>query len=176
MSKVQAAALAAATTLAVALPTVSVASAGGLPARSCAAAREPAMLVRITGFKARTGTVRVQSYGGDPAHFFDKGSYLRRIDRPVPAQGPLEVCVPVAGPGDYAVSVRHDLNGSGKTDHADGGGMSGNPRLSLIDVMFKRRPDPDRVAVAVGRGVRVVPVTLNYLQGGRFEPVATARN
>ena len=71
------------------------------------------------------------------------------------------------------MSVRHDLNGSGKSDMADGGGMSGNPNLSLIDVMFKRRPSPARVAVRV-EGVTRVPVVLNYIQGASVRPIASA--
>lgn len=134
----------------------------------------PAMLVRVTGFKSRTGIVRVQLYGGDPARYFEKRAYLRRIDLPVPAAGPLEVCVPAPAPGKYAISVRHDIDGSGKTDRADGGGMSGNPEISLFDLMFRRKPAPEKVAVSVGFGVRVVPVTLNYIEGLSFRPVAQA--
>lgn len=156
---------------AVALPAAGHASPIGPFADVCEAGGS-AMLVHVTGFKARSGLIRVQSYGGDPDHYFDKGSYLKRIDVRVPAIGAADVCVPVPGPGRYAVSVRHDINGSGKTDRSDGGGMSGNPHLSLIDLMFKRKPSPDQVAVEVARGVRVVPVVLNYLQGGSFRPVA----
>ena len=57
------------------------------------------MLVRIVGLKARSGTVRVQSYGGDPARFLDKGSYLERVEVQPPAVGPVEVCLPVPQPG-----------------------------------------------------------------------------
>jgi uncharacterized protein (DUF2141 family) len=154
----------------VALPAAGHASVIGPFASACAAGNA-AMLVHVTGFKARTGVLRVQSYGGDPGHYFDKGTYLKRIEVQVPANGAADVCVPVPGPGRYAISVRHDVNGSGKTDRSDGGGMSGNPHLSLIDLMFKRKPSPDQVAVEVARGVRVVPVVLNYLQGGSFAPV-----
>jgi uncharacterized protein (DUF2141 family) len=134
---------------------------------------DPAMQVRVTGFKAHSGVLRVQSYGGDPDHYFDKGTYLKRIDLRVPAAGgAVDICMPVPAPGRYAVSVRHDVNGSGKTDRTDGGGMSGNPHVSLLDLLFKRKPSPDQVAVEVPRGVRLVPVTLNYLQGGSFRPVA----
>jgi uncharacterized protein (DUF2141 family) len=133
----------------------------------------PAMLVRVSGFKARTGSVRVQSYGGDPRHYFDKGSYLKRIDlRVPPVGGDLDVGVPVPAPGRYAVSVRHDVNGSGSSDRGDGGGLSGNPHMSLFDVILKRKPDPAQVQVEVGRGVRVVPIVLNYLSGASFRPVA----
>ncbi|WBO22013.1 DUF2141 domain-containing protein [Sphingomonas abietis] len=143
------------------------------PFAAACSAGDTAMLVHVTGFKARTGILRVQSYGGDPDHYFDKGSYLKRIDIRVPQAGAaVDICVPVSAPGRYAVSVRHDLNGSGKTDRSDGGGMSGNPHVSLFDLMFKRKPSPDQVAVEVTHGVRVVPVTLNYLSGGSFGPVS----
>ncbi|WCT72841.1 DUF2141 domain-containing protein [Sphingomonas naphthae] len=143
----------------------------GPEAQVCNEAHRPAMLVKVTGLKARTGVIRVQSYGGDPANFFDKGSYLKRIEVRAPASGTIEVCVPVEREGVYAVSVRHDVNGSGKSDMSDGGGMSGNPDLSMWDVMFKRKPDPARVSVRVRDGIAVVPVTLRYLQGGSFKPV-----
>ncbi|MFW2831499.1 DUF2141 domain-containing protein [Sphingomonas sp. ID0503] len=142
-------------------------------AEACEAGRGPAMLVHITGLKTRTGMLRVQSYGGAPRSYFEKGAWQRRIEVRVPATGPVDVCVPVAANGTYAVSVRHDLNGSGKTDMKDGGGMSGNPHLSLWDVMLKRKPEPQEVQVSV-RGVTRVPVTLNYVQGGTFKPVALA--
>ncbi|HET8613294.1 MAG TPA: DUF2141 domain-containing protein [Sphingomonas sp.] len=175
MSKVRTAAilLALAFGAAPALPASAAAVAG--VARACAAgSAKPALLVRITGFKAHTGTVRVQSYGGDPDHYFDKGTYLKRIDVPVPASGPLEVCVPVPHPGQYAVSVRHDVNGSGHTEKSDGGGMSGNPHVSVMDLIFKRKPSPGEVAVKVGDGPRTVPIVLNYLQGMSFRPIASS--
>jgi uncharacterized protein (DUF2141 family) len=170
MSKVRIAAMVLALGL---MPVAGRAAPVGPDAAACTAGRS-AMLVRITGFKTRTGTIRVQSYGGDPDSYFDKGSYLQRVEAKVPAAGPLEVCMAVPAPGRYAVSVRHDVDGSGRTSRADGGGMSGNPHLSLLDVMLKRKPSPDEVAVPVGHGVRVVPITLNYLTGGGFGPVTAA--
>ena len=138
-------------------------------ASACAAgADRPAMLVRVTGLKARAGGLRVQAYGGDPAHYFDKGTYLKRVDLPVPARGPIEICVPLPHPGTYAAMVRHDVDGAGRTSMADGGGMS------VWDVMFHRKPSPDRVEIKVGDGVVTVPVVLNYVQGGAFRPVSVA--
>ncbi|MDO6415114.1 DUF2141 domain-containing protein [Sphingomonas sp. BIUV-7] len=135
---------------------------------------KPAMLVRVLGLKARTGMVRVQSYGGDPAHYFDKGSYIERVDVATPATGPVEVCMPVPRSGSYAISIRHDLNGSGKSDMSDGGGFSGNPSVSLMDIIFKRRPSPVQVEVKVASGVTRVPIVLNYVQGGSVKPIASA--
>ncbi|HEY0271295.1 MAG TPA: DUF2141 domain-containing protein [Sphingomonas sp.] len=152
-----------------------IAAPAGSYAHACVAGADaPAMLVRVTGFKIRTGTVRVQLYGGDPDRYFEKRTYLRRIDLPVPGAGPLDVCVPASAPGTYAISVRHDVDGAGNLGRSDGGGMSGNPEMSLLDLMFKRKPAPEKVAVPVGHGVRVVPVTLNYIDGLSFRPVAVA--
>ena len=136
-------------------------------------AGKPAMLVKVTGLKARTGVIRVQSYGGDPERFFEKGTYLERVEVRPPASGPLEVCMPVPRAGTYAVSVRHDVSGDGRAEMSDGGGMSGNPNLSLMDIVFKRRPSPGQVAVRV-QGLAVVPVTMNYVRGTSVGPVASA--
>lgn len=158
--------------LAAAMPVAAGAAMLGPDSAACERGG-PAMLVHVDGFKKRAGMLRVQSYGGNPTRYFDKGAWLKRIDVPVPAGGAVDVCVPVPANGLYAVSVRHDLDASGKTGMADGGGMSGNPRLSLFDVMFKRKPDPRKVQVSV-HGVTRVPVTLNYVQGGAFGPLAMA--
>lgn len=156
------------------IATLSPAAAGAVglgPHANACNDGKPAMLVRVEGLKSRTGLVRVQSYGGDPARYFDKGAYIERVQVRVPSSGPLEVCMPVPKPGTYAVSVRHDANGNGSTDiSSDGGGFSGNPDLSLMDVIFKRKPSPAQVQVHV-TGVTVVPVTLNYVRGTRVEPI-----
>lgn len=142
----------------------------GPDAAACARSG-PAMLVEVEGFRTRTGLLRVQSYGGNPAGWFDKGTYLRRVEVPVPASGKVAVCLPVPHSGTYAVSVRHDPSGSGRSERSDGGGLSGNPHLSLFDAMLKRKPDPSEVAVTV-RGVTAVPIVLNYVQGLSLGPVA----
>lgn len=156
-------------------PGAAAAAIVGPHAAECAGnAGKPAMLVRVLGLKSRTGVVRVQSYGGNPQHYFDKGTYLERIEVPTPAAGSVDVCMPVPRPGTYAISIRHDVNGSGKSDMSDGGGFSGNPEVSLMDVVFKRRPSPIQVEVKVPAGVTKVPVVLNYIQGGSVKPVASA--
>jgi uncharacterized protein (DUF2141 family) len=136
---------------------------------------KPAMLVRVQGLKSRTGILRVQSYGGNPAKYFDKGTYLERVDVHTPAAGPVEICMPVPRPGNYAVSVRHDANGNGSADVGnDGGGFSGNPNLSLFDVIFKRKPSPVQVQVHV-TGLTPVPVVLNYVHGTSLGPIRGAK-
>lgn len=145
----------------------------GPHAAACTDASRPAMLVRVIGLKSRSGMIRVQSYGGDPAHFFDKGSYLERVEVPTPASGAVEICMPVPRAGTYAISVRHDIDGQGNGGASNGGGMSGNPNISLMDVLFKRKPSPAQVAVPV-TGRTIVSVVMNYMQGGSVRPIATA--
>ena len=136
---------------------------------------KPAMLVRVQGLKSRTGIIRVQSYGGDPANYFEKHAYLERVEVRTPRAGPVDVCMPVPRSGIYAVSVRHDANGNGGTDIGeDGGGFSGNPSISLFDAMFKRKPSPVQVQVRVG-GLTNVPVTLNYVRGASVGPIRGAQ-
>jgi uncharacterized protein (DUF2141 family) len=128
----------------------------------CANGAVPSILVKVTGLKSRSGKVRVRTFGGSPDTYFDKTKALKRLELPVPASGPIDICMPVSGPGVYAVDVRHDANNNGKTDRADGAGASGNPQVSLIDIIFKRKPPARQVQVIVGNGTAVVPVQVKY--------------
>jgi len=158
--------------LALAMATGAHAALLGSDAAACAS-DGPAVLVRVEGLKVRSGSLRVQAYGGNPSRYFEKGTWLRRVDVAVPPSGPVNICVAVPTQGTYAISVRHDVDNSGKTNAKDGGGMSGNPKLSLFDVMFKRKPDPRQVQIAVD-GVTRVPIVMNYVHGASFGPVAMA--
>lgn len=134
-----------------------------------------AALVQIDGFKSRTGNVRVQLYANNPSTFLEKGEYLQRVDVPVTRSGPMNVCVPVPGPGHYAVYVRHDANGNGKSDKRDGGGFSGNPDMSLFDLMAKKKPSMSKAQFAVGGETKPIRILLNYVQGLSFEPLKQYR-
>jgi uncharacterized protein (DUF2141 family) len=126
------------------------------------------VLVNVSGFKARSGELRVQLYGSNPADFLESGKKLRRIDVPVTQSGPMRVCVAVPGPGTYAIAVRHDLDGNGKSGWNDGGGFSRNPEISLT----RLKPKHNQVAFAVGNDVKPVDVVLNYRHGLSIGPVA----
>ena len=132
---------------------------------------ETGVLVRVTGFRVRAGRLRVQLYAANPRTFLERGAWLQRIDVPVTASGDMNVCVPVAAEGRYAISVRHDANSNGDNDRADGGGFSGNPPVSLFDLALRRRPSLARVAFPVGAATAHTTVVLNYVQGTRFEPI-----
>jgi uncharacterized protein (DUF2141 family) len=153
---------------ALSLPASPAAAALGPDAAACSAgANRPAMLVSVNGFKNRVGKLRIQLYGGNPADFLERGKKLKRIDLPVTRTGAMNVCVAVPRTGTYAIAVRHDADNNGKTNWNDGGGFSNNPKLSLL----KLKPSARAVSVAVGGGVKVVPVVLNYRNGLSIAPI-----
>lgn len=134
---------------------------------------QASVIVNVTGFRVRTGSVRVQLYAANPRTFLERRQWLQRIDLPVSRVGDMPICVPVSAAGRYAVSVRHDANGNGNSDRAtDGGGFSGNPDVSVLDLILRRKPSLARVAFQVDSEPVRINVVLNYLQGTSFEPVA----
>ncbi|WP_254601857.1 DUF2141 domain-containing protein [Sphingomonas bacterium] len=155
-----------------ALPVTAAASAVmGPRAGDCArSSGKSAILVKVVGLKSREGVVRVQSYGGEPAGYFDKGTYLERVEV-APVARDIEVCVPVPKAGTYAISVRHTLGGG--VSMKDGAGFSGNPNMSLMDALFRRKPPASEVQVRVS-GIARVSVTMNYVQDGQLKPIALA--
>ena len=140
----------------------------GPDAAACSpGANRPALLVSVNGFKNRIGKLRIQLYGNNPSQFLERGAKLKRIDLPVTRAGAMNVCVAVPRAGTYAIAVRHDADANGKTTWNDGGGFSGNPKLSLL----KLKPSYRSAAVAVGGSVKVVPVVLNYRSGLTIAPI-----
>lgn len=156
------------------LPLGAEAAAVGPHAALCDAGGS-AVLVQVDGLKSRTGTIRVQLYSNDTRTFLEKGEWLERVDIPVSRTGAMDVCLPVPKPGNYAVSVRHDLNGNGKSDRSDGGGFSGNPDVSLGDLITKKKPSMSKAQFAVGNETRPIRVVLNYVKGFSFGPLKQYR-
>lgn len=72
----------------------------------------------------------------------------------------MTFCIPMAEPGIYAIAIRHDANGNGKTDFTrDGAGMSNNPAVSIFNL---GKPSPDRVRVQVN-GRTPIAINMRYL-------------
>ncbi len=125
--------------------------------------------VHVTGFKDRSGNLRLQVYGSNPADFLESGKKLLRIEGQVSESGDMNVCVPLPGPGTYALVVLHDRDGNGRLSiWSDGVGFSRNPHLGLS------KPDFDRVKVTLPSGTTDIKVTLNYRQGLAIKPLKTA--
>ena len=129
----------------------------GPDAAACAQG-STALLVRVTGFRDRSGLVRVSTYAATPEAWLARGKFLRRIDMPVPTAGDVHVCVALAAPARLGVAVLHDRNGDHHANiFSDGGGFSNNPALGLS------KPAVEQVAFAAGAGVTVVDIRLKYL-------------
>lgn len=145
----------------------------GPDAAACrAGAPGPAALIRIYGFKDRGGTLRVQLYGNNPDDFLAKGKKLKRIEVPVAESGDMNVCIDLPSYGEYAVAVRHDRDGNRKSGWNDGGGFSGNPKISLTNL----KPDYEDASFAARQGVTVVDVVMNYRSGLKIKPVVARRD
>lgn len=130
------------------------------PAR-CAADAGPAVQVTVTGVKAGSGLIRVQSYRGTSADWLKKGRWLARIETPA-RRGTMTFCVPVPAAGAYAIAVRHDLNGNGDTDiTSDGGGMSNNPSINVFNL---GKPSIDRTRIQVGDSPRSIQINMRYMR------------
>ena len=120
----------------------------------------PSTLVRISGVKASTGKIRVQSYRGTSADWLEKGRWLARIEVPARA-GSMTVCVPLPEAGVYGIAVRHDVNGNGKTDISrDGGGMSNNPSINIFNL---GKPSYKKTAFSVGDAPKKISITMKYM-------------
>lgn len=130
--------------------------------RCGASVRGSAVLVDVRGFVAPTGKVRVQSYPATRDKWLSKGEWLNRIDIPVrPSNGAMRFCMPVPGPGEYGIAVRHDRDGNGKTDISrDGGGFSNNPSISIFNL---GKPSVEKAAFHAGAGVTRITINLKYM-------------
>lgn len=127
--------------------------------RSCAPGAGPAIRVTISGVKSSSGTIRAQVYNGTSADWLESGRWLNRVELPA-RRGRMTVCLPVPASGNYAVAIRHDVNGNGETDlRTDGGGMSGNPSINVFNL---GKPGINQTRFSVGGGVRSIAVTMKY--------------
>ena len=151
------------------LPISAQAAAEGPYAGLCDSGKQ-AVIARVSGFKAPRGVVSVKLYASNSRTFLEKGAYLRKVEVAVKRAGPIDVCVPVPASGRYALAVRHEIDA--KKSRSDGGGFSGNPSVSLFDLALKRKPAIDKVSFVVANATQIVPVRLNYLQGGSFRPIS----
>jgi uncharacterized protein (DUF2141 family) len=137
----------------------------GADAQACLSGK-PSMLVRVAGFKKPSGSVKLAVYAAQG--YLAKRGKLRKVEVPVRSTGPMDICIAVPKAGQYAVAVHHDVNGNGSKDPSDGGGYSGNPKLSITQL----KPPFGKTAVLVGSAPRQISVRLQYRSGLSIRPVS----
>ena len=126
----------------------------------CRKGSGPAMLVTVTGVKASTGKIRVQSYRANASEWMAKGRWINRIEAPARA-GTMTFCVPLPAAGNYGIAIRHDVNGNGSTDLTkDGGGISNNPSINIFNL---GKPKYSKAAVPVGQEVKSIFIDMRYM-------------
>jgi len=128
---------------------------------------QPSLTVEVSGFANAQGIVRAQLYGPGAARFLDKGQWAMRIEQARRGDGPMRFCFPIAQAGKYAVAVRHDANGNGKSDWNDGGGFTRNPTLSLL----RLKPAFAATAVEVDKHPVTAQVVMQYRRGLSIAPL-----
>lgn len=127
--------------------------------RNCAPGNGPAVRVTINGIKEANGTIRAQVYNGTSDDWLASGKWLNRVELPA-RRGRMTVCLPVPASGNYAVAVRHDVNGNNKTDiRTDGGAMSNNPSITIFNL---GKPSIDKTRFTVGQEVKSIAITMKY--------------
>lgn len=128
--------------------------------RSLCSGDGPAVWLHITEIDGSAGNLRVQLYRGTREDWLASGRWINRIE--VPARnGAMSICMPVPRAGSYAIAVRHDKNGNGKTDiSTDGGGMSNNPSINIFNL---GKPGIDKTRFSVGNEVKPMSIRMRYM-------------
>ena len=145
----------------------------GPEAAACShTANGPSILLRIYGFKDRSGNVRIELYPATPEDFLAsrtklsaEGKVFKRIEVSTPTKGDAHVCIELPDFGSYSLSVLHDRNASGKLDpFSDGFGFPNNPKLGMS------KPNVEDVTVIVF-GKMNLDIVLNYWMGFSARPL-----
>ena len=127
----------------------------------------PAVLLLVTGLKDRDGKLKAELYPANEEDFLADdnilvmaGKTFRRVEMAVPPSGPVQMCIRLPGPGNYALILLHDRDSNRKFGlSSDGVGFSNNPKLGLS------KPKAAAVTFAAGAGLTPITVRMNYRRG-----------
>ena len=133
----------------------------------------PAVLAYYEGLKDRTGKLRLELFPDNDEDFLQDdfiltkaGKTFRRIELPMPAAGPVAVCIKAPRAGRYTMAMIHDRDGLRKfTFSKDGIGFPGNPKMGWS------KPKANKAFVVIGNGVTTLHVVFNYFRGLGFSPL-----
>jgi uncharacterized protein (DUF2141 family) len=141
---------------------------------SCALVAGVPVYVSVTGLMDRTGRLKVEIYPNNEADFLRDdtglkrdGRPFRRVWAPVPASGPVTVCIKAPSGGQWALLVTHDRDNKNKFNFwQDGAGFPSNNKLG------RSRPKVRQALLNVGPRGGGVTVRMQYLRGlGGFGPM-----
>ena len=124
----------------------------------------PAIMVAVRGLKDRMGNLKLEVYPANDKDFLaddnvllSQGKVFRRVVEPVPAKGPVELCIRVPQAGSYSLSLLHDRDNNHKFSlSVDGIGFSGNPKLHWS------KPKAAQARIDASSGITTIQIVLNY--------------
>lgn len=127
----------------------------------------PAFLIDINGIKDRKGTLKLELYPPNDQDFLADdnillmaGKAFRRVEVPVPATGPIQLCIRAPRPGTYALTVLHDRDSNRKFGLSlDGVAFASNPKLGWS------KPKAAAAEASVGNGLARIGMIMNYRRG-----------
>lgn len=133
----------------------------------------PAFLVNVQGLHDRQGRIKLEVYPSNNQDFLaddnvliNAGKVFRRVDVPLPASGPVQLCIRVPQAGAYSLMVLHDRDSNHRFGlSGDGIGFGGNPGLRW------GRPSAAETRVAAGPGITRIDVVINYRRGMAYRPL-----
>ena len=140
----------------------------GSDASSCTGAGAgPAILATMSGFKDRTGSLKLELYPAteddflkDDRDLIAQGKTFRRVRAAIPPSGSAAMCIRVPRPGTYALFFTHDRDGKNKFNiWGDGAGLPSNRRMG------RAKPKVGDATVTVGAGVTAINIRVQYLRG-----------
>lgn len=127
----------------------------------CAPGRGTAVELRITGLRSARGNLFVRAYHARGEDWLRAKRYLIRVDA-VPRAGSVTVCVPLPGPGRYAIAAHHDADGDREMDvSSDGAAMSNNPEVRTF-LGIPRPPAVEKAAFTAAAGVNRLTIAMRY--------------
>ncbi|MEM8822501.1 MAG: DUF2141 domain-containing protein [Pseudomonadota bacterium] len=127
----------------------------------CAAGDETRLEVSVQNVRSSSGNVTITVYENDRQKFLASGAKLVRDRAPAQA-GVTRSCLPVPGPGTYAVAVYHDEDGDRDFDRnalglpQEGYGFS-NDAPTLMSL-----PSFEDVVFEAGSGTTPLTITMRY--------------
>jgi uncharacterized protein (DUF2141 family) len=134
---------------------------------SCSIGQGPQIRVQVQGIKDRTGRLKLELYPANEADFLKddrdlvkEGKVFRRVWAPMPASGPINLCIRAPQAGRWAVLFTHDRDGKNKFNFwQDGAGFVSAQRMG------RNRPKLSQAAISVPGGGTTIAVRVQYLRG-----------
>ena len=128
----------------------------------------------IVGLKDRAGRLKLELYPATEADFLKDdrdliraGRPFKRIWAPMPASGPVNLCIQAPHAGRWAVLFTHDRDGKNKFNFwQDGAGFVSAQRMG------RTRPKVTQAAIDVPASGANITIRVQYLRGvGGFAPL-----